>query len=67
MGSRATQAAAGDLGRRTVEIHASPPYVAQVKPRLEEAGANVQVPLADIPWDQHPAWYDEQERQWPQQ
>ncbi|WP_157180843.1 DUF6884 domain-containing protein [Actinopolymorpha alba] len=53
---------AGDLTHRTVEIHASDAYSAQVAPRLEEAGATVRVPLAKIPWDEHLAWYDEQER-----
>ena len=53
---------AGDLADRVVEIYAAPAYRARVAPRLEEAGATVQVPLADVPWDEHVAWYDEQAR-----
>lgn len=53
---------AGALADRVVEIHAAPAYRARAAPRLEEAGATVQVPLADVPWDEHVAWYDEQAR-----
>lgn len=55
---------AGNLSERSVEIHASPPYVAQVAPRLEEAGAIVRVSLAEVPWEKHPDWYDEAESRW---
>jgi hypothetical protein len=34
---------AGDLADRTVEVHASPPYVARIEPRLTQAGAIVRV------------------------
>ena len=53
---------AGDLEGRTVELHLSPPYAAQVAPRLEEVGAMVRVPLAEVPAERQLAWYDEQER-----
>jgi hypothetical protein len=53
---------AGELDGRTIELHLSRPYVAHVAPRLVEAGAIVEVPLADVAADQHIAWYDEQER-----
>jgi hypothetical protein len=53
---------AGDLAQRTVELHLGPEYVAQVAPRLEEAGAVVRVPLAGVPAEHQLAWYDEQER-----
>jgi hypothetical protein len=40
---------AGDLIGRTVEVHASPTYLARVTPRLAEAGAIVRVPSAVTP------------------
>jgi hypothetical protein len=51
-----------DLADLVVEIHAAPAYIARISPRLDEAGATVQVPLADVPWNEHLAWYDEQAR-----
>jgi hypothetical protein len=56
---------AGDLADRVVEIHAAPGYIARIAPGLAEAGATVQVPLADVPWNEHLAWYDEQARNSP--
>lgn len=52
----------GDLNELTAEILASPDYVVWIAPRLKESGAVARTPLADIPWQEHVAWYDEQER-----
>jgi hypothetical protein len=52
----------GDLTDRTVELHLSQSYLVHVAPRLERAGAVVRVPLADIPAEQHIAWYEQEEQ-----
>lgn len=50
----------GGLEGRTVEIDASPTYIAPIAAELNRVHAIVAVPLAGIEWDDHPGWYDEQ-------
>lgn len=50
----------GGVEGKTVEIHASPTYIEPIAAELSRLHATVIVPLADVDWDDHPGWYDEQ-------
>jgi len=50
----------GGVERKTVEIHASPTYIEPIAAELSRLHATLVIPLADVDWDDHHAWYDEQ-------
>lgn len=47
----------GNLVGAVVEIHAPLSYVEPIATPLETAGSALQLPLADVPWDEWAAWY----------
>ena len=48
----------GGLVGVIVEVHAPAPYVEPIQPLLTSAGAEIELPLRDVPWAGWPAWYD---------
>ena len=51
------QAVLGDLGGRTLEIHAGSAHIDPIELRLRESGATVVTPLRGLSLGRHLAWY----------
>ncbi len=47
----------GGLDGLVVAIHAPQSYVAPIAASLETAGSVLRLPLAEVDWDEWPAWY----------